>query len=64
MRLECLKLATQQGLKGEEAIQAASRMMQFAQEGDLATKRSRDKIETPKATIYRRPPNFDDYKPE
>lgn len=63
MRLECLKLATQQGLKGEEAIKAAERMMKFAREGTLIDKAFGDKIETPMATIHRKPP-IDDYKPE
>jgi hypothetical protein len=34
MRLECLRLATQQGLKGDEAIAAAERMMKFARSGE------------------------------
>lgn len=58
MRLKCLELATQQGLKGDEAIRAAERMVKFCRDQSLA-----DKIETPKATIYREPP-FSDYKPE
>lgn len=65
MRLECLKLATQQGFKGDEAVQVAERMMKFAREGSLTDKAfgAGDKIETPMATIHRKPP-FDDYKPE
>lgn len=34
MRLECLRLATQQGLKGDEAIAAAAKMMKFSQHGE------------------------------
>lgn len=38
MRLECLKLATAQGLKGEEAIRAADLMMKFARDRPLLDK--------------------------
>lgn len=62
MRLECLKIATQQNLKGDEAIAAAEKMMKFAREGSLLDK-AFDKIETPMATIHRKPP-MTDYKPE
>ena len=34
MRLECLKLATAQGLKGDDAIAAADRMLKFARSGE------------------------------
>jgi len=67
MRLECLKLATAQGLKGETAVEAARAMMQFAREGSLLDKahgRASDCMETPPVTVHRRPPFLDDYKPE
>lgn len=53
MMLECIKQATQQGLKGEEARAEAKRM--FNQITGRTDDRSVDKIETPKATIYREP---------
>lgn len=59
MRLKCLELATQQGFKGGEAVLEAARMIKFAREG-----LDNDKIETPKATVHKRPPFLDDYKPE
>lgn len=64
MRLECLKLATQQGLKGEDAIRSAERMMKFAREGSLLDKAHGASIETPMATIHKRPPFLNDYPPE
>lgn len=64
MRLECLRLATQQGLKGDEAIKAAERMMKFCKTQSLVDAAyGPDKIETPRATIHRNPP-FSDYTPD
>ena len=66
MRLKCLEMATAQGLKGDEAIRAAEKMMKFAREGSLIEKAygpGSDRIETPMAAIHREPP-FKDYKPE
>ena len=63
MRLECLKLATAQGLKGDEAIAAAAKMIAFAREGSLIDK-AYGSIQTPLATIRKRPPFLDDYKPD
>ena len=65
MRLKCLELATAQGLKGDEALKAADKMLKFCrdrQEVEGAIYYA-DRIETPKATIHRRPP-FTDYTPE
>jgi hypothetical protein len=67
MRLECLRLATGQGLKGETAVEAARSMMQFVREGSLLDKahgQSSDRMETPTVTVHRRPPFLDDYNPE
>jgi hypothetical protein len=67
MRLECLRLATAQGLKGETAVDAAQAMMQFVRENPLLDKahgRAIDRMETPTVTVHPRPPFLDDYKPE
>lgn len=61
MMLECIKQATAQGLKGDEARAEAKRM--FNQITGRTEERG-DKIETPMATIHRKPPFLDDYKPE
>lgn len=60
MKLKCLELAVQQGLKGDEARREANRMFNQIKG---RTEETPDKIETPKATIYRDPP-FKDYKSE
>tara|TARA_R110000822_G_scaffold21722_7_gene68721 strand:- start:216 stop:452 length:237 start_codon:yes stop_codon:yes gene_type:complete len=73
MRLKCLEMAVAQGLKGDEARAEADRMIKFAREGSLLDKvYGADSIsdphfnleETPTATVHRRPPFLDDYKPE
>jgi len=60
MMLKCIEMATQQGLKGDEARREAKRMFNMI---TGRTEDGPDKIETPMATIHRRPP-IDDYKPE
>jgi len=67
IRLECLKLATAQGIKGEAAFEAARAMMQFVREGSLLDKahgRAIDRMEAPTVTVHSRPSSLDDYKPE
>lgn len=59
IKLKCLELAVNQGLKGDDARREAHRM--FLQ--IKGRTEEPDKIETPKATIYREPP-FKDYKSE
>lgn len=78
MRLECMKLAASEGLKGSSLDERAELLYLTARYGRDEAKRllaeraqirsrrahpSAEPIETPMATIYREP-SFTDYKPE
>lgn len=53
IRLECLKIAAAQGLKGADALKEAERMMKFIREGKVV-----------EADAPAKPGPFTDYVPE
>ncbi len=69
LRLKALTAAQAEGLTGEAASKRADEIYKWLRYGNdgatsLRKALNAEPIETPKATIHKRPPFLDDYKPE